>query len=131
MTSEPLPFREPDAAEPRGSVLANISRRMVALHKEFAGRGPTKARTYLNDDVVLVLMRGGYTRVEETLLAEGRRDVIIRQRHEFQEVMRDRFIEVIEDELGRGVMAFMSANSHDPDLLAELFVLGPEATSGR
>jgi hypothetical protein len=45
---------------------------------------------------------------------------------------RDRFIEVIEDELGgRRVLAFMSANDLDPDLLAELFVLEPEVTEGR
>ena len=46
------------------------------LHKEFYGKGPTKARTYLQDDVVLVLLRGGYTRVEETLMRDGRMDAV-------------------------------------------------------
>ena len=113
------------AAAPRGSVIANISRRIVGLHKEFYGKGPTKARTYLQDDLVTVLMRGGYTRVEETLLREGRAAAVARQRREFQAVMHDRFTAVIEEELGRKVIALMSANHQDPDLLAEMFLLEP------
>ena len=45
------------------------------------------------------------------------------QRMQFQEVMRDRFMEVIEGETGRKVVAFMSGSHQDPDLLAEVFVL--------
>lgn len=107
----------------RGTTLANISRRIVMLHKEFYGKGPTKARTYLQDDAVFVLLRGGFTRVEETLLRDGRGEAVHRQREAFQQVMHDRFVEVIEDELGRKVIAFMSTSHQDPDLLAELFVL--------
>jgi uncharacterized protein YbcI len=107
----------------RGTTLANISRRLVVLHKEFYGKGPTKARTYVQDDIVLVLMRGGYTRVEETLIRDGRIDAVQRQRDAFQQVMHDRFVAVVEEELGRKVAAFMSNSHHDPDLMAELFVL--------
>ena len=110
-------------AERHGATLANISRRLVMLHKEFYGKGPTKARTYIQDDAVFVLLRGGYTRVEETLLRDGRGEAVHRQRDAFQEVMHHRFVEVIEDELGRKVDAFMSTSHQDPDLLAEIFVL--------
>jgi hypothetical protein len=61
--------------------------------------------------------------VEETLLREGRGDAVERQRRDFQQVMFERFAEVIESELGRRVVAFMSTSHQDPDLLAELFVL--------
>lgn len=98
---------------------------MVQLQKEFYGRGPTKAKTYLQDDLVVVLMRGGFNRVEETLLQEGRGDSVIQQRSDFQEVMHDRYNEIIEDEIGRSVVAFMSGSHQDPDLLAEIFVLDP------
>lgn len=103
--------------------MANISRRMVSLHKEFYGKGPNKARTYVQDDMVVILMRGGFTRVEETLLREGRAEAVARQRADFQQVMHDRFTEVIEGELGRKVVAFMSTSHQDPDLLAEIFLL--------
>lgn len=85
----------------QGDVRANISRRIVQLHKEFYGKGPTKAKTYFNEDLVVVLMRGGFTQVEETLLQEGRGDSVMQQREDFQEVMLERFVEVIEHETGR------------------------------
>jgi len=115
--------RAPDGHRPGGDVRANISRRIVQLHKQFYGRGPEKAKTYYSDDLVVVLLRGGFTRVEETLLQEGRGDSVIQQRSDFQEVMVDRFTEVIEQETGRKVVAMMSGSHQHPDLLGEVFVL--------
>ena len=84
-----------------GDVLTAISEGMVALLKEFYGRGPTQAKTYYHDDLVVCLLRGGFTRVEQTLLDGGRGHAVIQQRMEFQEVMRDRFEAVIEHATGR------------------------------
>jgi uncharacterized protein YbcI len=108
------------------TALANISRRIVGLHKEFYGRGPTKAKTYFADDLLVVLMRGGFSKAEQTLLQEGRGDSVIQQRLDFQDVMKERFIEVIEDELGRKVAGMMSASHQEPDLLGQMFILEPE-----
>jgi hypothetical protein len=44
---------------------------------------------------------------------------------EFQEVMRDRFVAVIEEATGRRVVGFMSGNQQDPDMICEVFVLAP------
>ena len=44
---------------------------------------------------------------------------------EFQEVMRERFAGVIEDATGRQVIGFMSGNQQHPDLMCEVFILGP------
>ena len=113
-----------------GEVMAAISGRIVSLHKEFYGKGPTKAKTYYHGDVITVLLRGGFTRVEETLLEEGRGADVIEQRMAFQEVMRERYTEVIEEITGRKVAAFMSGSHQDPDLICEVFVLDPnELTS--
>jgi uncharacterized protein YbcI len=119
--SEGIPISERPQVE--GDARANISRRMVQLHKEFYGRGPTKAKTYFNGDLIVVLMRGGFTRVEETLLQEGRGDSVIQQRADFQDVMIDRFKDVVEEETGRKVVAMMSGSHQHPDLLGEMFVL--------
>jgi uncharacterized protein YbcI len=105
---------------------ATISRRIVQLHKEFYGRGPTKAKTYIHDDLVVVLMRGGFSKAEETLLQEGRGESVLRQRMDFQDVMTERFIEVIEQETGRKVAAMMGGSHQHPDLLGEMFVLEAE-----
>jgi uncharacterized protein YbcI len=112
-----------DETRPGRDMRGNISRRIVQLHKEFYGRGPTRAKTYVDGDLVVVLMRGGFTRVEATLLHEGRGDAVIQQRMDFQEVMEDRFKEVVAEETGRNVVAMMSGSHQDPDLLGEVFVL--------
>jgi len=106
-------------------VLTAISDGIVALLKEYYGRGPTRTKTYFEDDLVVCLLRGGFTRVEQTLLEGGRGGSVIRQRMEFQELMRERFQEVIEHATGRQVIGFMSGNQQDPDIMCEVFVLAP------
>ena len=108
-----------------GDVLTAISDGLVALLKEFYGRGPTRAKSYYEDDLVVCVLRGGFSRVEETLLAGGRGQAVIQQRMEFQEVMRERFAKVIEDATGKRVIGFMSGNQQDPDLMCEVFILAP------
>ena len=112
-------------AQRNGAARTAISDGMVALLKEYYGVGPTQAKTYYYDDLVVCLMRGGFTRVEQTLLEGGRTAAVIQQRMEFQEVMRPRFISVIEDATGRTVVGFMSGNQQDPDMICEVFVLAP------
>lgn len=109
----------------RGEILTAISDGLVALFKEFYGKGPTRAKTYYEDDLVVCLLRGGFTRVEETLRDAGRGHEVILQRMAFQDVMRDRFEAVIERATGRRVVGFMSGNQQDPDMLCEIFVLAP------
>ena len=106
-------------------MLTAISDGLVALLKEFYGRGPTRAKSYYEDDLVVCLLRGGFSRVEQTLLEGGRGASVIQQRMEFQEVMRDRFTAVVEHATGRRVVGFMSGNQQDPDMVCEVFVLTP------
>ena len=95
----------------------------MALLKEFYGRGPERTKTYVSDDIVVCLLRGGFTRVEQTLLEGGHGEDVIRQRMAFQQVMRRRFEEVVERATGRKVVGFMSGNQQDPDMICEIFVL--------
>ena len=44
--------------------------------------------------------------------------------------MRDRFVAVIEQAIGRTVVGFMSGNQHDPDMICEIFVLAPVDDAG-
>jgi uncharacterized protein YbcI len=108
-----------------GDVLTAISDGLVALLKEFYGRGPTRAKSYYEDDLVVCLLRGGFTRVEQTLLEGGRGASVIQQRMEFQELMRARFEAVVERATGRRVIGFMSGNQQDPDIMCEVFILAP------
>ena len=108
-----------------GDVLTAISDGLVGLLKEYYGHGPTRAKSYYEDDLVVCVLRGGFTRVEQTLLDGGRGPAVIHQRMEFQDLMRKRFEHVIEQATGRPVVGFMSGNQQDPDLMCEVFVLGP------
>jgi uncharacterized protein YbcI len=132
-----------DTQSPRarhGDVLTAISDGMVAVLKEFYGRGPTRAKTYYHDDLVTCLLRGGYSRVEQTLWEGGRGAAVIEQRMDFQELMRERFTAVIESATGRQVIGFMSGNQQNPDIMCEVFILAgtdlvekdmPESHRGR
>jgi uncharacterized protein YbcI len=108
-----------------GEQLSAISDGLVALLKEFYGHGPTRTKSYYQDDLVVCVLRGGFSRVEDTLLKGGRGAAVIQQRMEFQDVMRQRFEEVIEHATGRRVIGFMSGNQQDPDLMCEVFILAP------
>jgi uncharacterized protein YbcI len=108
-----------------GEVRTAISDGMIALLKEFYGRGPSRAKSYYEDDLVVCLLRGGFSRVEQTLLEGGRGSSVIRQRMEFQELMRERFEAVIAEATGRRVIGFMSGNQQSPDIMCEVFILAP------
>lgn len=112
-------------APSKGESLSAISRRVVGLLKEYSGKGPVKARAYYWNDLLVVMMTDGYTTVENTLLAQGRSKTVMEQRAEFHEVMIPHFKLVIEQELGREVVACMNSSHYAPDLNAELFVLAP------
>jgi uncharacterized protein YbcI len=108
-----------------GDVLTAISDGMVALLKEFYGRGPMRTKSYYEDDLVVCVLRGGFSRVEQTLLEGGRGPAVIQQRMEFQDLMRERFEAVIEHATGRPVIGFMSGNQQHPDMMCEVFILAP------
>ena len=114
----------PDSKK-HGDVVSTISDGMVALLKEYYGVGPTQAKTYYHDDLVVCVLRGGFTRVEQTLLDGERGRAVVEQRMAFQEVMRQRFEAVVQHATGRPVIGFMSGNQQDPDMICEVFVLSP------
>ena len=107
--------------------LAGISEALVSLHREYYGKGPTKAKTFLIDDTVLCLLQGGFTVVEKTLIDDGREHAVHDIRRTFQAAMEERFTSVVEEALGREVIAYMSQVHSDPDISAELFVLESRA----
>jgi uncharacterized protein YbcI len=103
----------------------NINNGTVRVMREYTGRGPTKARSVVNDNSVTVLLADALTKGERRLAESGNADHVLATRHEYQKVMRDDLVKVVEDALGRKVIAFMSANHIDPDMAVEVFVLEP------
>ena len=85
----------------RGETEAKITQAMVKFEREFMGRGPTEARTYLIDDMVLIRLKGVITRAESHLAGTdptGRgRDLIKQTRTELLEKARPQLAAMLED----------------------------------
>lgn len=104
---------------------AVISNGMVALLREVSGRDPTKARTTIGRDHVLVMLHDVLTPIDKTLVTAGHGAKVLVGRHALQEAMRPQAVRVVEETIGRKVVGFLSANNLAPDVAAEVFVLSP------
>ena len=113
--------------DPHLSLGGRISRAMVGMKKDFYGKGPTKAKTFINDEYVFVVMEGGLTRNEETLLAAGHKDLVRAYRLRFEEAMTDTTVRAVEEILGRKVLTYHSQILFDPERAIEIFVLDAAA----
>src|SRR4051794_6011581 len=105
---------------------AMISTSAVQLLHEYTGRGPTKAKTLINDNVATIILADTLTKGESKLVEHGKSDRVLQLRHDYQVAMRDDLIALVEDRLDRKVIAFMSQNHIDPDFAVEVFILEPE-----
>jgi uncharacterized protein YbcI len=110
-----------------GKLLSAISTAIVGILRERYGRGPMKAKTYVLDDIIVVVMRGsGFTPLEQTIMDSGEPDRVIAMREDFQRVMAARYRETIEELTGRKVLAFLSQGHVEPDITLEIFFIdGP------
>ena len=106
-----------------GPMRAAISTQLVALKKEFYGKGPVGAKTYIQDEYVFAVLEGGLTRNEETMLAAGETGMVRDYRLRFQEIMRDRLTGTVEEITGRKVLDYHSQIVFDPPRAFEIFVL--------
>jgi uncharacterized protein YbcI len=118
---------QPTPEQPSPSIgettTAAISREVIRLTKSLTGRGPTKAKTYVQNECVVVVMREGHTPAEGSLAEGGRERDVAQTRVDLSEDARRKFIEIIEQHTGRKVMGFMSGSQQDPSLLAQVYVL--------
>src|ERR687884_1249030 len=115
--------------EAGGSLRAALANAMVGLKKQYYGRGPTAAKAWILDDYVFVAMEGGLTRNEETLLADGKEDIVRNYRLSFQETVGDKTMSAVEELTGRKVVSYHSQIVFEPTRAFEIFVLEP-ASSG-
>jgi uncharacterized protein YbcI len=122
----PTTFRDGSPRDgPSGNarIAAAISRAVVQLFSEHTGRGPTKARTTVDGELVVVLLRDSMTHGERALVQRGKEAEVLQLRRAFQDAMSQDLVAVVERLTERSVRGFMSANHAQPDLAAEIFVL--------
>ena len=111
-----------------GETRAKISKEIVRLQSEYYGKGPTKAKTYIVDDLVVVVLEESFTRAEKTLVERGEREAIQQIRRRFQQQMAESFISIVEQATGRKVRAFLSETDVGQDVSVETFLLADERT---
>jgi uncharacterized protein YbcI len=116
--------------EKGGSLLAQISNAFVTMQKEYWGIGPLEAKSYMMDDLLLIVMRGGLTRAERTMLDFGQQDLVRNFRQTFENEMTQNLTGKIEELTGRKVLTYQSQILFDPDIVAELFVFDKAAGGG-
>ncbi len=109
-----------------GELLARISNEMVRAQKEFFGKGPTKAKSYMLDDMLIVVMRGGMTTAEKTMLDFGQEDQVRAFRQLIENEMTERLTTKMEELTGRRIVNHQSQVMFDPDLVVEMFVFDSE-----
>ena len=108
--------------KPQASAEAEISKGMVQLMREFAGRGPNRIKTTILEDMVIVRLEDVLLKAETTLIADHA-EAVLNMRRRFQIAMRPPMVELVERVLNRKVNAFLSDQHLDPDIALEMFIL--------
>jgi uncharacterized protein YbcI len=113
-----------------GPVLAEVTNAVVQLHSQHYGKGPTRSKSYLLDDVLVCVMGDVFTPVERTLIKAGEEAQVRDTRLAFQDAMQDHFTEAIERIVGRTVLGFTSQVLVEQEVAIEVFVLEPVPSGG-
>ena len=121
---------DPASGLERGRIAAAISNAIVGLHRDFYGRGASRARTVVHSDYIICFLEDIYTPVERTLIEADRFDAVEQTRAAFQATMRERFSDAVETIVGRKVIGFLSQVHVNPDLAVETFILEPNSEDG-
>jgi uncharacterized protein YbcI len=115
-----------DGSISRGQLNAAIANEIGKLIADFAGRGATRSRAFVYEDVVVCLLEDGATKAEVNLVAAGRDELVRLQRDVLQRAMEDQLVAAVERLTQRKVRNFLSGTSTFGDASVEVFVLEPQ-----
>ena len=87
------------------------------------------AKSYMLDDMLIIVMRGGMTTAEKTMLEFGNQDQVRSFRQLFENSMTERLTQKMEGLTGRKILTYQSQVMFDPDVVVEMFVFDSEASS--
>lgn len=115
----------PDASarRPDGQVRAAVANAMIRIVHEYWGKGPTRAKVYMEEGFLFCVLEEPLTTVERTLVAGGETDLVRELRLEFQELVSRECAEQVETLTGRRVLACHSQVVFDPDIVFQIFVV--------
>ena len=106
-----------------GEIRAALSSTLAALMATHYGKGPTAAKSFLNDEYVLTVLEDGLTANEKTLLKAGQEQLVREYRLAFQRAVEAEFCSAVERITERRVLTYHSQIVFDPPRSFEIFVL--------
>lgn len=100
-----------------------ISNAVVSLFRERFGRGPTKARTHITDDLVSCVLSEVMTTEDRSLVEAGRADLVEAKRSTIRDEVGGRLKQIVEKHVGGKVVAVLSDMDPTNDVTVITFVL--------
>lgn len=100
-----------------------ISNAVVSLFRERFGRGPTKARTHINDGLVTCVLHEVMTTEDRSLVDAGGADLVETKRSLIREDARERLEQAVEKHVGEKVVAVLSDMDPAEDVAVINFLL--------
>jgi len=115
------------AAASSDDKLARVCGEVAAVFKRAWGRGPVRTTAHwAGPNLLVIILQNGHTEAEKTLRAAGHIQELLGGRHLLQVLIEDDLKASVERILGVPVVTMLSATRLDPDLSAEIFVIGNE-----
>jgi uncharacterized protein YbcI len=109
-----------------GALNAAIANELGKLIADFTGRGATKSRAFVQQDIVVCVFEDGATRAERNLVAAGKSDLVRIQRDALQRAVGPQLVAAVERLTDRTVRTFLSGTDEEGGCSIEAFLLEPE-----
>jgi uncharacterized protein YbcI len=109
-----------------GALNAALANELGKLLADFAGRGATRSRAYVMQDLVVGVFEDGATRAEQSLVSAGKADLVRWQRDALQRAVGPQLIAAVERLTERRVRMFLSGSDELGGSSVEAFILEPE-----
>jgi uncharacterized protein YbcI len=106
-----------------------ISDSLALVWREHTGRKPPGSRTYIREDLVVCVLRGGMSPYEKQLISQEEDPVVWTMREHMQAAVEHDEVAEVERLTGRRVTSFLSDHDTKSDVAAELFLLEPLSAS--
>ena len=111
-----------------GELNAAVTREIIRIQSESHGRGPKKAFSFHNGNVLVTVLEDLLTPAERWLVSNDEGDAVLEMRRLCHKTMAPELKRSVEAMTGCTVTAFLSDHHLDPDMAIETFILDKSLT---
>jgi uncharacterized protein YbcI len=109
----------------RGAAASAISNAVVAAFKRSCGKGPTKVKAYMLEDLVAIVARDTLTTLERTLVRGGHEQLVRQARRALDDAVAEECGAAIEQATGQRVVGWQTEIDPSADRTVALVHLQP------